>query len=63
MFNAAKNIQIKLTGRPGATAKRPELYQWYPIEANEVDFQRRSHVASQTDKGFKMRVRCAQNKD
>ena len=63
MFNADKNIQIKLTGYSNAPAKRPDLYKWYPIEANEIDFQKRSRLQSQKDKGFKMRVRCAKNED
>ena len=62
MFNAEENIKIQLTGRPGATGKRPELYKWYPIEANKIDFQRKSNVASHNE-GFKMRVRCAKNED
>ena len=63
MFNEKKNIQIQLTGLQNVAAKRPELYKWYPIETNEVDFQRRSYKASRNDKGFKMRVRCAKNED
>ena len=63
IFNADKNIQIKLTGRGNAPAKRPELYKWYPIEANEIDFQRRGNVQSKNDGGFKMRVRCAKNEN
>ena len=61
MFNAEKNIQVKLTGRENASAKRPELYKWYSIEAHDIDFQRRGNVQSKNDKGFKMRVRCAKN--
>ena len=60
IFNADKNIEIKLTGT-GSAAKRPDLYKWYPIEANEIDFQRLSFHQSRYDKGFKMRVRCAKN--
>jgi len=63
IFNANENIQIQLTGRPGAAEKRPELYKWYPIEANEIEFQRRSNLASHYDKGFKMRLRCAKKED
>ena len=63
MFNAEKNIKIQLTGLENAAAKRPELYQWYPVEANQIDFQRRSYTYSKNDKGFKMRVRCAKNED
>ena len=63
IFNADKNIQIKLTGRGNAPAKRPELYKWYPIETDEIDFQRRGNVQSKNDGGFKMRVRCAKNEN
>ena len=63
MFNAEKNIRIQLTGLQNVAAKRPDLYKWYPIEANKVDFQRRSYRNGQYDKGFKMRVRCAKNAD
>ena len=61
MFNADKNIQIKLTGLSNAPDKRPDLYKWYPIEANEIDFQKRARQQSRYDQGFKMRVRCAKN--
>ena len=33
------------------------------IEANEIEFQRRSNLASHYDKGFKMRLRCAKKED
>ena len=61
MFNAEYNIKIMLTGQEKASIKRPELYKWYSIESNQIDFQKRGNVQSKHDKGFKMRVRCARN--